>query len=52
MLRLFQVGACDHEFLTAGVLGSLDHVGEVVFMGALAVVYAPEDRVAEVYANL
>ena len=51
-LRLLQVRAGDHELRAADVPRPLDDVRQVVLMRALAVVHAPEDRVAEVDADL
>ena len=52
MLRLFEIGASDHEFCAANVSSSLDDVGQIIFMGLFAVITAPENGVAQVDANL
>jgi len=52
VLRLLEVGARHHEFLAAGVLCALQHLLEVIWMASFAVIYASEDRVAQVYADL
>ena len=49
---LFEVRAGDHEFADAGVAGAGEDVGEVVGVGAFAVVDAGEDGVREVDAYL
>lgn len=48
----FEVGACDEEFADVGGAGAGQDVGEVVFVGAFAVVDAGEDGVGEVDADL
>ena len=51
-LRLFKIRACDHEFGTSGFYSSLEHILEVIVMGLLAMVYAPEDGISEIDTDL
>ena len=50
--RLFQVRPSDHEFHTSYVNRSLQHALKVILVCFLAVVYASEDWVTQIDANL
>jgi hypothetical protein len=52
MFRFLEIRAGYHEFLAAGVYGSLDDIFEVVLMALGAVILASEYGVCEVDADL
>lgn len=52
MLGLFKIGSRDHELLASGIQTALKNVVEVIFMPLGTMVFAPEDGVAQVDADL
>lgn len=51
-MRLFEIGASDHEFLAAHIAGTLDDIVQIVLMDLSAVILSPEHGIAKIDPDL